>query len=92
MWEFHFKNTDAIFDATFGFGPEERARGIVDLQRLKALIKGNAGRFPVKEITGYLELNGPKTGRDYTDAHLERMLVQSLEAIKAVFDGQEELP
>ena len=91
MWEFHFKNTDAIFDATFGFGPEERARGIVDLPRLKALIRGNADRFPVKEITGYLELNGPKTGRDYTDAHLERMLVQSLEAIKAVFDGQEEL-
>jgi sugar phosphate isomerase/epimerase len=92
MWEFHFKNTDAVFDSTFGFAPEERARGVVDLQRLKRLIRENADRFPVKEITGYLELNGPKTGRDYTDVHLERMLVQSLEAIKAVFDGKEDSP
>jgi sugar phosphate isomerase/epimerase len=85
MREFHFKNTDAIFNSTFGFGPEERARGIVDLPRLKALIDANAGRFPVSEITGYLEISGPKIGREYADGKLERMLVQSLEALKAVF-------
>jgi hypothetical protein len=92
MWEFHFKNTDAIFDSTFGFGPEDSARGIVDLPRLKRLIEGNRDRFPAKQITGYLELNGPKTGRDYTDGKLEEMLVQSLTAIKAVFEGEEESP
>jgi hypothetical protein len=92
MWEFHFKNTDAVFDATFGFSPAERARGIVDLPRLKALIERNAPRFPVKEITGYLEINGPKTGRDYHDGKLESALVQSLEALKTVFDGKEESP
>jgi hypothetical protein len=92
MWEFHFKNTDAIFDSTFGFGPEDSARGVVDLRRLKRLIEGNKDRFPVKQITGYLELNGPKTGRDYADAKLENMLVQSLKAIQAVFEGEEESP
>jgi hypothetical protein len=92
MWEFHFKNTDAIFDATFGFSAEERGRGIVDLGRLKALIERNQHRFPRQEITGYLEINGPKTGRDYADHHLEGMLVQSLEAVKAVFDRQEVSP
>ena len=78
MREFHFKNTDAIFNSTFGFGPEERARGIVDLARLKALIDANAARFPCAEVTGYLEIGGPKLGREYADRHLERMLVESL--------------
>jgi sugar phosphate isomerase/epimerase len=92
MWEFHFKNTDVAFDSTFGFSPAERARGIVDLHRLNALIQRNADRFPVKEIVGYLEINGPKTGRDYADLKLESALVQSLEALNAVFDGKEESP
>jgi sugar phosphate isomerase/epimerase len=92
MWEFHFKNTDAIFDATFGFSPDERERGIVDLARLKELIERNEDRFPRRQLTGYLEINGPKTGRDYADPHLERMLVQSLEAVKNVFDAEEESP
>ena len=91
MREFHFKNTDAIFNATFGFGPAEREKGIVDLARLKRLIDGSAGRFPSAEIVGYLEIPGPKLGRDYTDRHLERMLVESLEAITAVFPGDEVL-
>jgi ribulose-phosphate 3-epimerase len=85
MWDFHFKNTASIFNSTFGFGPEERERGIVDLERLKRLIDGNADRFPVREITGYLEIAGPKTGRKYTDNHLKRMLVDSLEALKSVY-------
>jgi hypothetical protein len=85
MREFHFKNTDTIFNSTFGFDPAERARGIVDLPRLKGLIDANAGRFPCREVTGYLELPGPKLGREYTDRHLERMLVESLQALKAVF-------
>ena len=52
MREFHFKNTDSIFNSTFGFGPEERGRGIVDLARLKAVIDANAGRFPVRRGHG----------------------------------------
>jgi len=89
MREFHFKNTDAIFNSTFGFGPEERKRGIVDLALLKSLIRSNAGRFPCGELTGYLEIAGPKVGREYADRHLERMLVESLQALNAVFtDGE----
>jgi hypothetical protein len=89
MREFHFKNTDAIFNSTFGFGPAEREKGIVDLRRLRSLIDANAARFPSAEITGYLEIPGPKLGRDYADHHLERMLAESLEALKAVFERGE---
>jgi hypothetical protein len=90
MWEFHLKNTDAIFSSTFGFGPEEREKGIVDLHRLKRLIDENGARFPAGDVTGYLELSGPKVGREYTDGHLRRMLVQSIEALQAVFGKGEE--
>jgi ribulose-phosphate 3-epimerase len=85
MWEFHFKNTDAIFNSTFGFSEEERARGIVDLDRLKAVLERNADRFPCKELVGYLEISGPKTGRDYTDGHLGEMLGASLDALRRTF-------
>ncbi|MGA2612982.1 MAG: hypothetical protein ABSG38_05975 [Spirochaetia bacterium] len=85
MWEFHFKNTDAIFNSTFGFGPEERARGIVDLRRLKALLERNAARFPTDDVTGYLELPGPKLGRDYTDGLLRGQLEASFAALRKEF-------
>jgi hypothetical protein len=54
MWEFHFKNTNAIFNTTFGFGPGER-------------------------------LGGPKTGWEYSDRRLERLLRESREEITRVF-------
>ena len=60
-------------------------RGIVDLERFRALIDANADRFPVQELVGYLELPGPKTGRDYTDNLLGSALGESLAALKAVF-------
>jgi ribulose-phosphate 3-epimerase len=85
MWEFHFKNTDSIFNSTFGFGPEEQRRGIVDLHRLKALLEANAARFPTNDVTGYLELPGPKLGRDYTDKLLRSELEESLAALREVF-------
>jgi len=91
MREFHFKNTDSIFNSTFGFGPEERKKGIVDLGRLRALVLAHAGRFPCSELTGYLEIAGPKVGREYADRHLERMLVESLQALTAVFTDGEKL-
>jgi len=85
MWEFHFKNTDALYDETFGFSPPETERGIVDLVRLRRLLEKNAHRFPVHPVIGYLEIGGPKVGRDYADGQLERMIVDSLERLKAVF-------
>jgi sugar phosphate isomerase/epimerase len=87
MREFHFKNTDSIFNTTFGFGPEERSRGIIDLPRLSRLIDANGDRFPCSEITGYLEIAGPKIGREYSDRHLARMLVESLQALRGAFPG-----
>ena len=85
MREFHFKNTDPTFNSTFGFGPAERERGIVDLGRLAALIRARADHFPCGEVTGYLEIPGPKWGREHTDRHLERMLVESLQALHTFF-------
>jgi ribulose-phosphate 3-epimerase len=85
MWEFHFKNTDAIYNSTFGFGSEERSRGIVDLKRLRDILEKNATRFPSDEVTGYLELPGPKLGRDYSDGLLRGQLEKSLAALREEF-------
>ena len=85
MAEFHFKNTDAAFNSTFGFSAQERSRGIVRLEELRAVIERNADRFPVSDLAGYLEHPGPKLGRDYSDVTLERALEESLAAILAVF-------
>ena len=85
MVEFHFKNTDDHFESTFGFSPEERKRGIVDLHELKDLIFDSETLWPVDEIIGYLEIGGPKLGRDYSDRDLGRSLVESLSALRSVF-------
>jgi sugar phosphate isomerase/epimerase len=85
MWEFHLKNTDEYFNSTFGFGPAERDRGIVDLAAVRDLVHRHGERLPRKDVVAYLEINGPKTGRDYTDFLLEKELNESLEAITDVF-------
>lgn len=85
MSEFHFKNTDAIYNSTFGFSPEECENGIVDLQQIRQICTDHADRWPVDEVVGYLEIMGPKIGRDYTDPHLATALESSLDAIKRVF-------
>lgn len=85
MAEFHFKNTDSRLEATFGFGPREIEDGIVDLRRLAELIRSNSSRFPVPDLTGYLELPGPKLGRERTDRQLGRLLEESITALKSVF-------
>ena len=85
MCEYHIKNTDAVFSSTFGFGPEERSRGIVDIGELKELILANRDLWPVESPVGYLEINGPKTGRDYSDHLLKEQLDASLEHISASF-------
>ncbi len=85
MAEFHFKNTDQYFNSTFGFGPEESQRGIVDLSKLRELIFAPASVWPVADVTGYLEISGPKTGRDYTDKDLGKILEESLSALHRHF-------
>jgi len=85
MNEFHFKNTDAIFSSTFGFNEEERRKGIVDLPSLKVLCDKHSDQWPVSDVVGYLEIMGPKIGRDYSDPHLGHELRTSLRAIKAAF-------
>lgn len=82
MAEFHFKNTDRTFDATFGFAPEEQKRGIVDLDEVFEIIRRNENRWPVREAVGYFETTGPKTGRDYSDPKLRKILTESLTALK----------
>lgn len=81
--EFHIKNTDSRFESTFGFGPETAGRGIVDLGRLGTLIRENRGSFPVDHVVGYLEINGPKLGRDYSDRLLRKEITSSVDAIRA---------
>jgi ribulose-phosphate 3-epimerase len=81
MSEFHIKNTDSSFDSTFGFTRREYDRGIIDLGELGATLEENWDRWPVEELVGYLEIAGPKTGRDYSDCLLEGMLEESMDAL-----------
>ncbi len=83
--EAHLKNTDAMYDATFGFGAADRARGIIDAAAIADLYRAHAGSLPVDQLVGYLELSGPKLGRDYTDPLLDSMLRQSLQHLKAAW-------
>ncbi len=85
MHEFHFKNTDAQFNSTFGFSPEEQERGIVDLEEVRQICQRNKAMWPVSEVVGYLEISGPKVGRDYSDPLLGEVLRTSLRALKQVF-------
>ncbi|TVR33997.1 MAG: sugar phosphate isomerase/epimerase [Spirochaetaceae bacterium] len=87
MCEFHFKNTDERFASTFGFSAEEQRRGIVDLEQVIASIWHNRSRWPVSRVTGYLELPGPKLGRDYSDVTLGRDLSDSVSAIQAAMSS-----
>ena len=81
----HLKNTDSIFNSTFGFAPEERERGIVDIPRVRDLLLQRADDLPVRQVIGYFEIAGPKTGRDYSDWKLEIALRESLRYLRAVF-------
>lgn len=85
LYEIHLKNTDALFNTTFGFSDKEFSRGIVDVPAVRALLRGNAGLIPVNEIIGYLEIGGPKIGRDYTDPLLEAALRESLQYLQKTF-------
>ena len=86
MSEFHFKNTDEIYGSTFGFSPEEKKKGIINLKVIHKTCVDHKESWPVKEVVGYLEIGGPKIGRDYSDPLLGDTLRTSLRAIKEVFD------
>ncbi len=85
LYELHLKNTDALFGSTFGFSDEERARGIVDLAEIRDSLHAHAGAIPQKNLIAYLEIGGPKTGRDYSDHRLEEALRASLRHAREVF-------
>ena len=78
MAEFHFKNTDARFNSTFGFSEAERERGIVNIDEVLSIVHRRAADWPVEEIVGYYEIGGPKMGRDYSDPLLREQLTESL--------------
>jgi ribulose-phosphate 3-epimerase len=80
--QIHLKNTGALFDSTFGFGPAERVKGIIDVTAVRNLLLAEADRIPVDPMIGYLEIGGPKLGRDYSDGDLERNLRESLAYLK----------
>jgi hypothetical protein len=85
IYEFHLKNTDGVFHDTFGFEPANIPRGIVDAAQVRTILLDNHALLPVSKIIGYLELPGPKLGRDYTDIQLGRMLRESLRHLKKTF-------
>ncbi len=85
--ELHLKNTDSRYESTFGFSESERAKGIVDAAACREFLVRNAASLPAKELVGYLEIGGPKLGRDYTDIRLEEMLRSSLRHLKESFAG-----
>ncbi len=89
LYELHLKNTDAQFNSTFGFSEEDRARGIVDVPHFRKLVQQHADQLPVEQMTGYLEIGGPKLGRDYSDHMLEGQLRESLRYLKQAWLAEE---
>jgi ribulose-phosphate 3-epimerase len=83
--ELHLKNTDRHFEAVFGFSPTEREKGIIQVGAIRDYLVQNADVIPVKELIGYLELGGPKRGRDYSDSKLEGELRVSLRYLRETF-------
>ncbi|MEZ6088165.1 MAG: ribulose-phosphate 3-epimerase [Pirellulaceae bacterium] len=85
LYEVHLKNTDAMYNSTFGFDPQERAKGIIDVSEFRQRLLDASNRLPVERLIGYLEIGGPKLGRDYSDHQLEASLRASLQHLKTSF-------
>jgi sugar phosphate isomerase/epimerase len=90
--ELHLKNTDGRYHATFGFSEKDRRRGVVDMPAVREFLVAHADALPEKELVGYLELPGPKFGRDYTDGKLEEDLRESLHYLKRAYEAPAEPP
>lgn len=85
LYEIHLKNTDALYNSTFGFTEEERAKGIIDVPEIGRFLQQHSDVIPVQQLAGYLEIGGPKLGRDYSDGLLEQSLRESLRYLKSAF-------
>lgn len=83
--EIHLKNTDARYDSTFGFTEADRNRGIIDVAAVAERLRAKAELIPKNSLIGYLEIGGPKLGRDYSDPMLEDQLRESLAHLKEVW-------
>jgi sugar phosphate isomerase/epimerase len=90
LHELHLKNTDARFEASFGFSEEDRRHGIVDIESIQRLLLDHAALIPQRQVIGYLEIPGPKLGRDYSDGRLEGQLKDSLRYLKQAFETEAE--
>jgi len=82
LYEIHLKNTDARFHSTFGFDEASLEKGIVDVTRFRELLQENESIVPVDTVHCYLEIGGPKLGRDYSDVGLESELRKSLSYLR----------
>ena len=89
LLEIHLKNTDSRYCSTFGFGDEERAAGIIEIEPVRHMLKENARTIPVDEVVGYLEVGGPKLGRDYSDRECGQQLRASLAHLKETWLAEE---
>jgi len=81
LHELHLKNTDARYHSTFGFGPGTE-NGIIDLAAVHHFVSGKLADLGIPGPIAYLEVGGPKVGRDNTDSQLEAELRASLRAIQ----------
>jgi len=91
LYELHLKNTDERYSSTFGFAPDERRQGVVEIEPVRRLLLEGAGAMPVDEIVGYLEIGGPKLGRDYSDKDLADQLRASLGYLRETWLGGEKI-
>ncbi len=91
LFEIHLKNTDAEYSSTFGFSPAERDAGIIEIGPVREMILARAETIPVDRLVGYLEIGGPKLGRDYSDKELTEQIRASLDHLKETWlDGDVE--
>lgn len=86
LHEVHLKNTDNRYCSTFGFSEADRARGIINVEHFANVLRSKPDQIPVDKVIGYLEIGGPKLGRDYSDPLLKRDLQESLRFLKSIWN------
>jgi ribulose-phosphate 3-epimerase len=94
LLELHLKNTDAGYCSTLAFGREQRGQGVIEIRPVRELLLSSAAQIPVSMLVGYLEIDGPKLGRDSSDPRLGDHLRSSVRYLKQVWamDAAETCP